>query len=325
MWYTQNDCGIKEDVTVRLFYWQAVSEKERHWICITDNGGDAMNVGFIGAGKVGFSLGKLFMVNNINVTGYKSKNEESAAEAAKFTKTKSFATIEAIVKKSDIIFITVPDGEILSVWNHIKNLPVKNKIICHCSGCLSSSVFDGIKELGAYGYSIHPFFPVRDKWHSYKELSEATFTIEGASFCMEEMKALMQKVTKNVQEITDENKELYHAAGVFSSNLAVALWNISKELLESCGFSEDLAEKTIGPLFLNNTENLCKHGSTNSLTGPVERADSETVKKHMESIPKEFLDIYCLLSKELIKIAEVKNPDNYYTELNELLSLNREN
>jgi hypothetical protein len=45
----------------------------------------------------------------------------------------------------------------------------------------------------------------------------------------------------------------------------------------------------------------------------------------MECIPKEFLDTYCLLSKELIKIAEVKNPDNDYTELNELLSSNREN
>ncbi|HKK96066.1 MAG TPA: Rossmann-like and DUF2520 domain-containing protein [Anaerovoracaceae bacterium] len=278
-----------------------------------------MNVGFIGAGKVGFSLGKLFVNNSIKVTGYKSKSIESAIKAADFTKTESFATIEAIVKKSDIIFITVPDGEILSVWNHIKELPVKEKIICHCSGCLTSIIFDGINEAGAYGYSIHPFFPIRDKWHSYMELSEATFTIEGAFFHLETVKTLLEKITPNVQIIENDNKDIYHAAAVFSSNLAISLWSISKNMLMDCGFSEELAEKTMAPLFLSNTENLCKYGDVNSLTGPIERADIETIEKHLNCIEGDYLQVYSLLSKELIKVAEKKNPNREYKKLKELI------
>ena len=34
--------------------------------------------GFIGAGKVGFSLGKYFSNNNLNLSGYYSKNVDSA-------------------------------------------------------------------------------------------------------------------------------------------------------------------------------------------------------------------------------------------------------
>ena len=44
-----------------------------------------MKTGFIGAGKVGFSLGKLFAENGIQVTGYFSRQAESASEAAAFT------------------------------------------------------------------------------------------------------------------------------------------------------------------------------------------------------------------------------------------------
>ena len=51
-------------------------------------GGDNMNIGFVGAGKVGFSLGKYFCNNDIKVSGYYSQNLESSKEAAKFTKSK---------------------------------------------------------------------------------------------------------------------------------------------------------------------------------------------------------------------------------------------
>ena len=44
-----------------------------------------IKIGFIGAGKVGFALGKYLSENNINLVGYYSKNINSAIEAAKFT------------------------------------------------------------------------------------------------------------------------------------------------------------------------------------------------------------------------------------------------
>ena len=49
-----------------------------------------MKVGFIGAGKVGFSLGKYFKEHGVDVTGYYSRLESSAQSAANFTKTKKY-------------------------------------------------------------------------------------------------------------------------------------------------------------------------------------------------------------------------------------------
>lgn len=93
------------------------------------------------SGEVGFSLGKYLKENGVEITGYFSKSPESAKSAADFTNTKLYKSIENILSDSDTLFITVPDGQISKVWDYMKNLDIKNKNICHCSGSISSTVF----------------------------------------------------------------------------------------------------------------------------------------------------------------------------------------
>ena len=100
-----------------------------------------MKIGFIGAGKVGFSLGKYFISNGISVTGYYSRSPKSAKSAAEFTNSRMYSSLTDILKDSDTLFLTVPDDVIGMVWEHIKNLDVRNKKICHCSGSISSAAF----------------------------------------------------------------------------------------------------------------------------------------------------------------------------------------
>ena len=141
--------------------------------------GDEMRIGFIGAGQVGFTLGKYMTVHGADVSGYYSLHEESAKEAADFTHTKYYEKLEDIVSGSDALFLTCPDGAIENVWNLIKRYSLKGKCICHCSGALSSAVFSEISLCKAYGYSIHPLFAVNSKRDSYRNISKAYITIEG--------------------------------------------------------------------------------------------------------------------------------------------------
>ena len=121
-----------------------------------------MRIGFIGAGKVGYTLGRYFTEQGsyLFVTGYCSHTMRHAEEAAEFTGSKSYSQIEQLVADSDVVFFTVPDEAIAKVWEQVKNFPIQGKIICHCSGALSSAVFSEMGQMGASGYSIHPFFAV---------------------------------------------------------------------------------------------------------------------------------------------------------------------
>lgn len=75
-----------------------------------------MKIGFIGAGKVGFSLGKYLQnncsQNDVEIVGYFSKSLKSAKSAADFTSTKLYINLKNILKDSDTLFLTVPDGSI---------------------------------------------------------------------------------------------------------------------------------------------------------------------------------------------------------------------
>ena len=136
-----------------------------------------MKIGFIGAGKVGFSLGKYLQnnsnQNNVEIVGYFSKSLKSAKSAADFTNTKLYTNLEYILKDSDTLFLTVPDGSISQIWDYMRNLDIRNKNICHCSGSISSTAFFDAQNKGAYAYSIHPLCAINDRYEAYKNLANA--------------------------------------------------------------------------------------------------------------------------------------------------------
>ena len=130
-----------------------------------------MQISFIGAGKVGVSLGKYFISKGRKVGGYYSLSPKSAAWAANFTNTKQYQSIEEIISSSDMIFFTVPDDKIGEVWEAAKPY-AHGKIIAHCSGIHSSNIFSDIDRTGSMAYSIHPLCAVSDRETSWQALGD---------------------------------------------------------------------------------------------------------------------------------------------------------
>ena len=269
-------------------------------------------------------MGKYLKENNIQVSGYYSKREHSAKEAAIFTNTKYYKNLINLINDSDAIFITTPDDQISEVWNEIKEMPIKNKLICHCSGSLTSEIFSNISEYGAYGYSIHPIFAISDKYNSYKNLSKAFITIEGNEKYAQFIEALFYSLGNSTSIISKENKTVYHAACVQVSNLMLALVNNGVKYLNECGFPEEIAIKALYPLIEFNLKNVKENGIIKSLTGPIERGDLNIIKSHLKVLNGEDKELYKLLSRNILEIAKVKNPEKSYEKLDEYLGDNYE-
>jgi predicted short-subunit dehydrogenase-like oxidoreductase (DUF2520 family) len=291
-----------------------------------------IRIGFIGAGKVGCSLGRYIAEKGGTLSGYYSRRDSSAKDAADFTGSRTFASAAELMESSDIIFVTVPDDSIRAVWRGLAEQNPSDapslcfsKLFCHCSGSLTSAVFEGAAELGALACSLHPLLAVSDRKTSWKSLLGASITFEGSDAAFGRISPLIDLMGNKTGRIEPDKKILYHAACVFFSNLAVGLAGCGVSLFEACGLESDFADTAWHALFTGNSENIVSKGMTGALTGPVERGDAQTIMSHIQTLGE--IDaqrrstadnasvIYRELSKVLVKIAAEKNPDRDYANL----------
>lgn len=180
--------------------------------------------GIYWCGKSRFFLGRYFSGHSIKVSGYYSRNPKSAREAADFTGTGFYTSIDDLMRDSKVIFITTPDDAIGQIWEQLKAANICDRIVCHCSGVLSSEIFSDISapRYRCRGYSIHPLLAVSSRLDSYKELSNTLFTIEssandGAARHSEtqtdEIDAIFCACGNQVIHLRPQDKARYHAAG----------------------------------------------------------------------------------------------------------------
>lgn len=278
-----------------------------------------MKIGFIGAGRVGCSIGKYLSVSGIDIAGYYDLSREAADSAAAFTDSRSFAQLEELVFQSSLLFLTTPDGIIQQTWEEIRPLAISQKIICHCSGALPSDAFAGIEETGASGCSFHPMLPFSDRFSSYEQLKHSFFTIEGQKDAVNTVSALFRGLGNTVCQISGKCKPKYHAAASILSNQVIAALDTGYRLLEECGFSRKDARKATKELVLTNIENVLLNDCVQALTGPIERGDIQTVQKHLNCLSEDDQHMYQTLGLKLVQIAKTKNPFRDYSGLQELL------
>lgn len=285
-----------------------------------------MRIGIIGAGRVGVTMGKYLGDAGVEVSGFYSKTTQSAVQAAEFTDTTVYKSLQDIVDASDTLMITTPDGVISEVWDCIAGYDLTGKILCHCSGSLSSNVFSGIEQTGAVGCSIHPMYAFSDRFTSYQNFSTAYLVAEGMPAAYEPLAQMFRELGHTVLYLRAENKVKYHAAAAMVSNDMIALFQTVLDLLEQCGFAREDSVGLLRPLVMGNVSNMLDKGPVAALTGPVDRGDTETVHKHLDALAdSEAGEVYRVLGKVLVKIAEQKYKGRDDTAMRQLFELSDRN
>lgn len=286
-------------------------------------GGDDMKIGFIGAGRAGCSLGKYFALHSrqagLCVTGYYSLIEEEARWAAAFTDSAFMERAEDVAAVSDAIILSTPDGAVRTVWESLDKEKIQGRIICHLSGSLSSDVFSGIENFGAYPVSIHPMFAFSDKESVYQQLHHVCFTLEGHPYAVAKWQNVFAALGNEVCVIQKEIKKKYHAAASFLSNNVLAVLSAGYELLEDCGFTPEQARRFSSMLVRNNIDQAIERGCVEALTGPVERGDADTVRGHLSVLDEEQKMLYKACGRRLLALAGEKNPERDYEQIRQEL------
>jgi len=215
----------------------------------------------------------------------------------------------------DIIFISTPDSRVKDVVEKLARFSVKDRIIFHTSGVLTSEVLKPLQDEGADTGSFHPvqtFAKKATKQGDTGWLKGMYVMIEGSKRAVGVGASIAREMGAKPKVIEKGDKILHHICCVIGSNYVTCLMGIVEELgkkIRINGFNKRSFLSIYAPLVKQTLKNLEKYGPAESLTGPIERGDTETIRMHVMELGKkapEFSKIYKALGRETANLANRK-------------------
>jgi predicted short-subunit dehydrogenase-like oxidoreductase (DUF2520 family) len=241
-----------------------------------------INIAIIGAGKIAHSITPALLDAGYRVQLVVSRNLSSAKSLAKKFSIPHYSnSIKKIPGEVNVFFLTVPDGEIKKVADKLSLLKrnFKNSICIHFSGVEDVSALKSLKTRGCLTGSLHIIrsFPSKNK----VDIKNSPASIETKDKPAREFLIQMcRKLKLNPHIIASDEKVFHHIAAVHSSNFLVGnLFNAFNLISSKNKYPKIIFRKTTQSAL----DNVFRLSPAKALSGPVDRGDIYTIKKHVEA------------------------------------------
>jgi predicted short-subunit dehydrogenase-like oxidoreductase (DUF2520 family) len=267
-----------------------------------------MKIGFIGAGTVGTALAVSLNQHGYTITAASSRTFASTRKlSALLPGCQSFKNPQQVVDACDFIFITTPDAAIASVASALQWRP--GQAVVHCSGADSREALKSAADMDAQTGGFHPLQTFASIEYAIAGFPGTTFGLEAEGKLLETLKKMAEDLDGRWVVLKAEDKVLYHASAVMTSNYLVTLVKTATDLWARFGVPREEALQALLPLLQGTLTNLANVGLPGCLTGPISRGDAGTVYKHLAALEKdapEILSTYQELGLQTIPLAQAK-------------------
>ncbi len=244
------------------------------------------SVGIIGAGRVGSALAQLCSAQSWQIAAVYSRDQVRSAALARAVHAPSVSHPHEVIERADLTLLTVSDDAIaLLAADLARQLPadLPGHAVVHTSGAHGQDVLAPLSERGLMTGSLHPAYPFTGT--PVVDLTGVAFAVEtDAEPLRAWLYALVEALGGRMLVIPPGQKPLYHAALVFTSNYAVALYALAERLMTGIGADRAAADAALTALLRATVENIAAHGIPDALTGPLVRGDVSTIDAHLRAL-----------------------------------------
>ncbi|MCA9564648.1 MAG: DUF2520 domain-containing protein [Myxococcales bacterium] len=270
--------------------------------------GSPLKVLVVGSGRLGGALALALTRNPatrcVRLVSHSAPDDEVAFFRDLNVSVVAWADLERRdVESCDLIVLAVADTSLQQgdldpgLFNEV------GRPVVHTSGALSSEVLERMGFSTPIG-SWHPLQSFADPRTGADRFLGAFAALEGSPDAVSMARLLSDALSMQPVVVSTEGKSAYHAAAVMSSNLLVALTDAAVAAGELAGLTRERALQMLLPLQRGTLANLGSVGVDDALTGPVARGDTGTVAAHLEVLTPELAEIYSVLSRRAIAVAQ---------------------
>jgi len=254
------------------------------------------SIAIIGLGRVGLALAVLLWRQGWTALRVYDRNPEKVQLLNRWIEGVPVhcGSPAAAVAESSLVFLAVQDRNIKPLALALAaSQPAANFsgiFFAHLSGALTSLELSSLQALGASTFSLHPLQSLADPAGAIKALPGSFFSFEGDERALPLAEELVRALSGHLVRLAAEDKVLYHAAAVVSSNFFIALEGMAISMMAGIGVDENTARRMLLPLIRGSFENLERVSPAEALTGPIVRGDDATIRAHLEALRRQFPD-----------------------------------
>lgn len=265
-------------------------------------------IGFVGAGQLAVPLAWSIARSGYAVVGAASRSRASAERlVAGIAGAQVYASGQDLLAACDLAVIAVPDDAIAPVTRSLRW--EDRHAVIHCSGATEVSALSAAAEAGAQTGGFHPLQTFTNAEAAMATLPGCTVGIEADGRLFDALSNMATAIGCHPIRLPPGSRALYHASGSFAASFLVRLVNDALDLWSAFGLSREDAFKALLPLTKGTVAALDANGPIRSLAGPIARADTGTVQRHMEAVSAQaphLLPTYLDLARRSVAIAEAK-------------------
>jgi predicted short-subunit dehydrogenase-like oxidoreductase (DUF2520 family) len=242
-----------------------------------------LNVGVVGAGRVGTALAVALSRAGHRVTGASAVSETSRRRIERFLPDALVLQPADVIAAADLVLLTVPDDALGGLVTGLAatGAPLAGRLLAHTSGRHGLAVLEPAVALGALPLALHPVMTFTGRPDDVDRLAGISFGVTAPDPLRTAAEALVVEMGGEPVFIAEQDRPLYHAALAGGANHLVTLVVEAADLLARAGVARPA--RMLGPLLSAALDNALRLGDA-GLTGPVARGDAQTVASHLEAL-----------------------------------------
>ncbi|MDG6101015.1 Rossmann-like and DUF2520 domain-containing protein [Dactylosporangium aurantiacum] len=259
-----------------------------------------LNIGIIGAGRVGAVLGAALVTAGHRVVAAVGVSTASKSRAEQLLPGVALLPADQVAASADLVLLAVPDDVLAGLVNGLVETRAlrPGQIVAHTSGAHGLAVLAPVTTVGARPLALHPAMTFTGTAVDLQRLAEGvSFGVTAPDGLRDLASSLVADLGGQVEWIAEERRPLYHAALAHGANHLATLVNEALDRLRDAGVQRP--EQVLAPLLGAALDNSLRLGDA-AITGPVSRGDAGTVAKHLqalESVAPESVPPYLALAR----------------------------
>ncbi len=262
-------------------------------------------IALIGAGRVGTAVAELLRGNDHEIAGVAAATSRSAAAASVRLGAPIFGGADEL-PACDLVLIGTPDRAIRGVAERASRQIRPGTVVIHFAGSLGTSVLRSVMEAGGLACALHPVQACPDVDTAIKRLPGSAWGVTCEPGLEEWAAGLVQTDLRGLAvQVDEDDRALWHAAAVTTSNGIAALLDFGEALLTSIGV--EAPEQVLAPLAVGTVSNA-RHGGGGgaTLTGPLVRGETDTIAGHLRGLKRRapgLSETYVLVARSILSAA----------------------